>query len=211
MRKRPPLCLGRANRRDAVGRAVRGRRARIAGLLVQLEVHVRRARRILDTRPEQLEELGGCASFCVEPERLEIALIGRDRAVDDRGIDVVLLRTLAERVVERARRLVVLSNHAGPHGAVRPVGEPVDAVRLPIDHQVRVRVDLEVAAGKDAARAGIRRPCDDSAGQQEHGRSCKRRKHGGEQQHPLRRTRSTFSCSKTLHLTPPVVLDPQSN
>ena len=85
---------GGAHRRDAV--------AGMRRALVELEVHVGGAGRVLHPGPVQVEESGARGALLVNAEELQVALVRRDTAVDDRRYCGVLLAALAERFVGRA-------------------------------------------------------------------------------------------------------------
>jgi hypothetical protein len=115
--------------------------AGVHGRLVELEVHVRRAGGVLDAGPVEMDEVLRRGLLAIDPEGLQVALVRRDAAVDLRRDGGVLLGAVAERVVAGAGREVVLAGL----GDVRPVQRRWCGV---IDHQVRVGVDLELAAGE---------------------------------------------------------------
>src|SRR5439155_14960381 len=104
----------------AVTRSGRG----LAEHLVQLEVHVRCPRRVLDTRPEELEELATRTLLGIGAEHLQIALVGWDRARNDRRVGVVLGGAFAERVVARTAQLVGLVQDACAEVGPRSASEP---------------------------------------------------------------------------------------
>jgi hypothetical protein len=117
---------------DAVGRQLIG--------LVEFEVHVRRAVRLLHSTPEQVQEaIAWPVVFEVDAEVEQVALLVRDLPAHYGRDGRVLLRALAERVVVRAGGCVGLAcfGDAGP----------VDRRATAVDDQVSV-VDLEVAAGQ---------------------------------------------------------------
>src|SRR5262249_10820218 len=79
---------GGADWRHAIG-------ARHTGL-IQLKVHVRRAARVLYALPGQVEPVGQVDALVGHVEARQIALVVRDRTVDDRWYRVVLRRPLPE-------------------------------------------------------------------------------------------------------------------
>jgi len=81
----------------------------------------------------------GARALLVDPEDLQIALVRRDTTGDDRRNRSVLLGALPERLVVLTARGVRLAN-------LCDIG-PIERTGI-VDLQVRVGVDLEVAAGQ---------------------------------------------------------------
>ena len=129
--------------------------------LVELEVHERGPGRFLHAGPEQVQEAGASGlRLHVGAEREQVALVVRDAARPHAGAGVVLLGPTAVGVVAGSGGQVVLARLAD----TRPVGRRSSV----IDLQVRVHVDLEVAAGQ--ARLVMRR---DRRHREQH-RACRR-------------------------------------
>ena len=111
-------------------------RSRQVGLprLVQLEVEVGRPGLVL-ARPGEVHVRIGPDDLARNGEPAEVGLGVRNRAGDDRGIHVVFLRALAERVVARARRQVLPDVQVGrivPVVVPRRVDDEVAVVALEV-------------------------------------------------------------------------------
>src|SRR6266487_315642 len=165
------------------------------GLLVDLEVHVRRAE-VVGALPRQIQEvpaIGATDELGRLVEAREVALLRRDRAAHHRDVGVVLLGALAERVVPAAAGQVDALDealHGRPVGVHGRIGHEIAVTALKGAGGQRRRTRLssairgEVTPGRAIREARSR----DSEGDGEGGGSGQRAPRSPGQKKPMRAT-----------------------